>query len=173
MSTGVDGVDTYAMASRSPKDQPATGYPEFAVRRERFNQFFDPPLARSTFHDLVNKGTILPVKGLRGFYRLNESLRRMGLREVTSLPEVSRRSGEDIVRLAFTLIDPNIFPAPAWLMRENPLDAQDVDHALLVAEKHRANVEALQTAQEKIAYQSGALDSEEMITMGLPSASPK
>jgi len=72
-----------------------------------------------------------------------------------------------------TIAPGDIFPAPAWLMRDDPLDAQDVDHALRIAERHRDNVEALQTPQEKIAYQAGALDSEEMIAMDLPGASPK
>jgi len=159
VSTGVDGVDTHAMASRSPKDQPATGYPEFAVRREGFNQFFDPPLARSTFHDFVNKGTILPVKGIRGFYRLNESLRRLGLREVPSLPEsASKHSTEDIIRLAFTTIDPIAFPAPSWLLTVEALDSKDLDHARLYAEQHQEHIDALGSIQEKLAYLSGVLD---------------
>ena len=29
-------------------------YPEFAVRREGFNRYFDQPLPTSTFHDKVN-----------------------------------------------------------------------------------------------------------------------
>lgn len=158
------------MASSSKA--PPTGYPEFGVCWETIGSYFKPPLASSTFYDLVNKGQIVPMKGIRGFYRLNDSLRRLGLREVPSLPDVSRRSGKELVRLAFSLIDPDIFPAPAWLMREDPLDAQDVDHALRIAEKHRDNVEALQTPQEKIAYQAGALDSEEMIASP-PGTSPK
>ena len=117
------------MASKAPP----TGYPEFGVRWETIGSYFKPPLASSTFYDLVSKGKIVPMKGRRGYYCLNDSLRRLGLREVPSLPDVSRRSGEDLVRLAFMLIDPDIFPAPSWLMREDPLDAQDVDHALLIA----------------------------------------
>ena len=38
-------------------------------------------MARSTFHDFVNKGKIIPMKGIRGFYLLNASLSRLGLRE--------------------------------------------------------------------------------------------
>lgn len=30
--------------------------PEFAVKFETIRHFFYPPLARSTFHDLVNRG---------------------------------------------------------------------------------------------------------------------
>jgi hypothetical protein len=33
-----------------------------------------PPLASSTFHDFVNKGQIVPLKEIRGFYLLIESL---------------------------------------------------------------------------------------------------
>ena len=148
-----------------------TGYPEFAVRWDTIGSYFNPPLASSTFYGLVDKGKIVPMKGLRGYYCLNDSLRRLGLREVPSLPDVSRRSGEDLVRLAFMLIDPDIFPAPSWLMREEPLDAQDVDHALLIAQTHRANVEDLQTVQEKIVYQSGVLDIVELMAMDLPAGS--
>jgi hypothetical protein len=47
------------------------------------------------------------VKGIRGFYKLNESLRRLGLREVPSLPQdPSKRTTEEILRMAFTQIDP-------------------------------------------------------------------
>lgn len=82
--------------SRSPSKKEPTGYPEFAVRAEVIGRFFSPPLASSTFHDFVKKGIIVPMKGIRGFYLLNESLRRLGLREVPSPPsEVSKGSTED------------------------------------------------------------------------------
>ena len=59
-------------------------------------------MAKSTFHDFVNKGKIIPMKGIRGFYLLNASLSRLGLREVPHLPErAAIRSTEDIVQLAF------------------------------------------------------------------------
>ena len=48
---------------------------------------FSPPLASSAFHDFVNKGQIVPLKGIRRLYKLNDSLRRLGLREVPKLPE--------------------------------------------------------------------------------------
>jgi len=81
--------------SRLPT-RPQSDCPEFAVRYETISRYFDPPLARSTFHDLVNKGKILPMKHLHGFYLLNASLRRLGLREVASLPkDVPKRSTEE------------------------------------------------------------------------------
>jgi hypothetical protein len=67
-------------------------YPEIAVTRERLSAHFDPPLAKSTFYDLVNRGKIQPVSGVRGYFRLNASLQRMGLPPVKSLtPEASPR----------------------------------------------------------------------------------
>lgn len=85
------------MASSSAKSPP-TGYPEFAVRRETISRYLEPQLSRSTFHDFVNKGTIIPMKGVRGFYLLNTSLRRLGLRDVANLTvDKPTRSMEDIV----------------------------------------------------------------------------
>lgn len=121
------------MASQSSKS-PLTGNPEYAVRRETISRYFEPPLPRSTFHDFVNKGIIIPMKRLRGFYLLNASLSRLGLREVLKLPEApAKRSLEDIVRLAFSLIDPLLFPPPAWLLAVEELDMKDADHARRVA----------------------------------------
>ena len=150
------------------KSTPPTGYPEFGVRRDVISRFFDPPMPRSTFHDLVNKGQIVPMKGLRGFYRLNDSLRRLGLREVPELPETSTRSGEDLVRLAFTLIDSDIFPAPPWMLFVEAVNQQDADHALLIAEKHRNHIQNLETVEEKLAFFSGVLDCQAMIDRGVP-----
>ncbi len=86
------------MASPSSK-VPPTGYPEFAVRQEIICRFFDPPMAKSTFHDFVNKGKIIPMKGIRGFYLLNASLSRLGLREVPSLPEMAATRSTSVGRV--------------------------------------------------------------------------
>ena len=99
------------MNKPSGKNEP-TGYPEFAVRAQTIGRYFSPPLATSTFHDFVNKGKIVPIKGIRGFYKLNDSLRRLGLREVPELPmEVPSRTAEEIIRIAFNAIDPDVFTA--------------------------------------------------------------
>ncbi|TAE91736.1 MAG: hypothetical protein EAZ81_05145, partial [Verrucomicrobia bacterium] len=67
------------------------------MRAEVIGRFFSPPLASSTFHNFVNKGKIVPMKGIRGFYLLNDSLRRLGLREVPNLPgELVTRTAEEI-----------------------------------------------------------------------------
>ena len=108
------------------------------------------------------------MKGLRGFYLLNASLKRMGLREVPSLPvEPLTRSIEDIQRLAFTLIDPVIFPMPPWVLVADELEPRDLDHAKHLANLLRPEMESLQSIQEKIAFASGALDAQAEVDAGV------
>ena len=133
--------------------------------RDTLIGFFHPPIGKSTFHDLVGKGLILPVKGLRGFYRLNESLVRLGLRPVDRMPSASGRSGEDLMRWAFTMIDSTIFPAPPWLLRNQPT-AMEHQTAELIASVHRPYVEALASSEEKLAYGAGALDAQALLDAG-------
>jgi hypothetical protein len=122
-----------------------TGCPEFAVRADVIGRYFSPSLASSTFHDFVNKGKIVPLKGIRGFYKLNDSLRRLGLREVASLPsEIQKRSLEDIMRFAFTLIDRNLFPEPTWASEAEVIDLRDMDYARSLADQHRGAVDGLE-----------------------------
>lgn len=135
-----------------------TGFPEFAVRREDFNRYFSKPLAKSTFYDLVQKGTISSMKELAGFYKLNDSLRRLGLREVPALPEVTSRSTDDIVRLAFHAIDPEVFPAPAWLLVVEAIDMRDADHAERIVAQHQEAAMALGSDREKHHYLQSVLD---------------
>ena len=138
--------------------------PEFAVRRETISQFFEPPLPRSTFHDLKNKGKIIPLKGIRGFYLLNESLRRLGLREVREIPkEPEARSLEDIVRLAFMIIDRDLFPEPSWLLPVEVIDLKDADHARKMADQYREKVASYDSVPLKLAYFQGALDWASMV----------
>ncbi|MGB6220924.1 hypothetical protein [Haloferula sp.] len=147
------------MSKSSSRNDP-TDYPEYGVNSDTIRGFFDPPLASSTFYDLVNKGKIIRMKGMRGFYLLNESLRRLGLREVPQLPADSAGpSFEDIVRLAFTLIDRAIFPEPSWLLSVEVIDIKDADHARRLADQYRDTVEAFDHVSLKLAYFQGVLDS--------------
>jgi len=54
-----------AMISRMPAKRAVPvlppGMPEFAVDRETVTGFFKPPIGKSTFHDLVGKGLIVPL----------------------------------------------------------------------------------------------------------------
>jgi hypothetical protein len=146
------------MSKSASKNEP-TGYPEYAVRAEFIGRYFSPPLASSTFHDFVNKGKIVPMKGIRGFYLLNASLRRLGLREVPELPQPpSAPSFEDIVRLAFSLIDPDLFPEPSWMMNVEAINAKDVDHAIRLVEQFRDTVQSYEEVELKLAYLQGVLD---------------
>lgn len=104
------------------------------------------------------------MKGLRGFYRLNESLKRLGLREVPKPPsDKLSRSMEDILRLAFTMIDADIFPPASWMLAESELESRDAEHARLVADIHRDAIHALPSFQEKAAYAAGVLDAQFMM----------
>ena len=145
--------------SRTISKNTPSDFPEYAVRRETISQYFSPPLPRSTFHDLVNKGKILPFKYLKGFYQLNGSLRRLGLREVAQLPkEPGFQSTKEIIRLAFSVMDPEVFPAPSWLLNAEAIDSRDADHAILLIDKHRAALAALENDRLKHAYLQGILD---------------
>ncbi len=101
------------------------------------------------------------MKGICGFYRLNESLKRLGLREVPCLPvEASKRSVEDILRLALNRIDPAVFPMPPWVAVQEEIDLRDINHAKHLAEMHREDIESLESFHEKAAYGAGALDAQ-------------
>jgi hypothetical protein len=158
MTCGARGPILPGRRKPSSKNEP-TDCPEFAVRRETISRFFSPPLPRSTFHDFVSKGKIIPLKGIRGFYKLNDSLRRLGLREVAKLPEdPPSRTTEDIIRLAFHSIDPEVFPSPSWLMEEAAIDGKDAELAELVFARHAEEVTALGSDRERHHYLQGVLD---------------
>lgn len=148
------------MARNAPTSS-QSNHPEFAVRWETISRFFDPPMARSTFHDFVNKGKIIPLKGIRGFYKLNESLHRLGLREVAKLPEsTAPRSIEDIVRLAFHLLDPDLIPMPAWMTvgEEDSFDFRDFEHAKHLLDLLGQEYLGLGSPAEKLSFIEGAVN---------------
>ena len=101
------------------------------------------------------------MKGIRGFCRLDESLKRLGLREVPCLPVVvSKRLMEDNLRLALTMVDPEFFPMPSWAAVQEDLDLRELDHAKHLAEMHREVIESLELFEEKAASGAGALDTQ-------------
>lgn len=55
--------DDVAMSSNRSKIYDG---PEFIVSREFFNRYFEKPLPKSAFHDLVNRGRILQWPAMRG-----------------------------------------------------------------------------------------------------------
>ena len=94
--------------------------PEFAVRREVIQAFFTPPIAKSTFYDLVQRGTIAEVHGLRGYYRLNQSLSRLGMPAVDRLPSGEGKSTDlddrALVDIALSICMPDELPIPSELL---------------------------------------------------------
>lgn len=138
--------------------------PEFIVRRQAFDQYFDRPMPSSTFFDLVEDGKILAWPQMRGRYYLNRSLKKLGLPTVTELPEPACTRGlEDIARLAFTIIDPIVFPAPPWMLTEEFIDIMAADHARRMADQYREKVETCKSIEEKLAYFAGVLDAQVLI----------
>jgi hypothetical protein len=147
--------------------EPPSDCPEFVVTRESFDRYFEKPLPTSTFHDLVNKGRITPFKHMRGHYLLNDSLRRLGLKEVRKLPKPPPEPGlEGIIRLAFTLIDDGLFPAPSWLLNVDAINAKDADHAVRLADQYRAAVQECSNVELKLAYFQGVLDAAFRLSSG-------
>ncbi len=152
-------ADPFGMSRSASNTQTTTDCPEFVVTREAFNRYFEKPMPTSSFHDLVKKGKITKFKPMRGHFLLNDSLRRLGLREVRELPQPPPApSLDDIVRLAFTLIDRNLFPEPSWLLHVEAIDAKDADHATRLADRCRDKVEAFDHVELKLAYFQGVLD---------------
>lgn len=150
--------------SKSLRKSELSDYPEYAVRAEVIGRFFSPPLASSTFHDFVNKGKITPMKGIRGLYLLNDSLRRLGLREVAKLPEESpARTPEEIIRFAFHLMDPEVFEAPSWLLHVEAIDAKDLHHVESIIALHTDAESLLTDDRSKQAYLQGVLDAASML----------
>ena len=71
---------------------------------------------------------------------------------------VGERSLEDVTRLAFTLIDQRIFPAPPWMLTVDVVSAKDFDHARQIASQNRDKVTMMDHVELKIAYFAGVLD---------------
>jgi hypothetical protein len=119
---------------RPRNNDPATDVPEFAVDRETMTRFFAPPIVKSTFHDLVGRGLIVPVKGLRGYYRLNASLERLGLRAVAELPGKDGREREmRLACLALWLAAPDVALKPSILLEDDDLTPEEKSHAVVLA----------------------------------------
>ncbi|MCH7225003.1 hypothetical protein [Haloferula sp. A504] len=152
------------MSRQAKKKQNPKDFPEFPVKREVICSMFTPPLPKSTFYDRVEEGKIIRMAEMPGFYLLNATLHRLGLPLVTQPPvEIETRSIEDIVCLAFSLIDPRVFPEPAWLLNCEAIDMKDVDHARRIARQHRDAVETCEPVQVKLAYFQGVLDARHAI----------
>ena len=79
--------------------------------------------------------------------------------KVPELPvEPLSRTSEDMIRLAFHAIDPDVFQPPSWLLDVEVIPNNDADHATLLIEKYAESVVALGSDWEKHGYLQGVLD---------------
>ena len=132
---------------------------DFGVRREVIQNFFEPPIGKSTFFDLVNRGKIAEVKELRGYYRLNESLRRLGLPQVDELPRAAA-GGLDkrvLADIALDLCMPDELPVPSELLTQ-ALSADDVLEVLRLQGGYAQELSALHSHEERMAFAQGVKD---------------
>jgi hypothetical protein len=138
---------------------------EFAVRREAIQNFFDPPIAKSTFFDLVARGKVAKVKELRGYYRLNESLQRLGLSAVDQLPAWGRDDLDPraLADIALALCMPGELPMPSELLAH----ALTADEVLLVARlqrSYKAELVNIHAAEERLNFAQGVRDAALMLS---------
>jgi len=133
---------------------------EFAVRREVLERLFDPPIGRSTFFDLVERGKIAKVRGLRGYYRLNESLRRLGMPEVEKLPGNGLDDGplndRVLADFALTLCVPEL-PEPSELLT-HALSGEDVLTVLRLQRSYSFALKGIKTLPDRLAFAQGVRD---------------
>lgn len=146
------------MADSPKKSLLDDGFPDYAVRREKLMGFFDPPVGKTTFHDLVHRGKVVPVDGLKGYYLLNESLVRLGMKPVQDLPRADLPTIEDLVRLALWLIEPDLFILPWRFQSALPdLSTTEGRYVVELVVRHAVEIRQLPTDQERIAYGDGVL----------------
>ena len=135
-------------------------FPERAVDPEIIMRFFAPPIGKSTFYDLVAKGRIVPLKHVRGRYRLNESLARLGMppvRELPTTPDPTERE-QRLVAFALHLAAPDIVAAPSWLLDDDDLTVAEKSHVVLTALQVDFEMRDITGQQERLGFVQGVLD---------------
>lgn len=146
------------MAKSLGKSVLAEGVSEFAVTMEGIVEFFDPPIAKSTFYDLRKRGKVIPLKGLRGYYCLNESLVRLGMKPVTEISRKVAPTAEEIGRFALWVIEPELFICPARFMEDFPaLLSHEYEKVLEIGRQCEPELAKLDHDRLKIAYGQGMI----------------
>jgi len=141
---------------------------DFAVRREVLDKFFEPPISKSAFYDLVKRGKIAELKELRGFYRLNESLRRLGLPPVDQLPRAPA-GGLDkrvLADIALDLCTPDEQPIPSELL-DQALTGDEVLEVVRLKGAYRQELSTLHSREERLAFAQGVKDAAYMSAQAL------
>jgi len=143
---------------------------EFAVRREVLDRLFDPPIGKSTFFDLVERGKIAKVRGLRGYYRLNESLRRLGMPEVEKLPgnggDDSALNERVLADFALSLCIPEL-PEPSELLT-HALTGAEVLTVLRLQRSYSFALKGIKALPDRLAFAQGARDAAYKLATEVP-----
>ena len=137
---------------------------DFAVRREVLEKFFEPPIGKSTFHDLVARGKIAELEELRGFYRLNESLHRLGLPQVEEIPRGSTGALDKLALadIALHLCMPDELPAPSAVL-EHALTADEVLEVVSLQRAYSQQLSAIHIPAERLKFAQGVRDAAVML----------
>ena len=138
---------------------------EAYVDRDAILAFFNPKPGRSTFFDWVNQGLV--VRGpAKGYYKLNESLRRLRLPAVDAaqyLEEHRTQSKAEQLRqrhfLALTLVIPEALHVFTTEDIPNTLTDAEIDEVkgLVNSNEGELNANSITDATERLAFVGGAL----------------
>jgi len=98
LAESAHGRDQASIQAR--RSAPSPGLPGVCRSGGGAGGGLEQTLPSSTFHDRVNDGIIVPIKGVPGFHKLNESQCRLGLRPVRTPPkELPGREFDSSIRL--------------------------------------------------------------------------
>ncbi len=148
------------MSSRNPEDDFKD---DVAVRRERIQALTDPPVPKSTFFDWVKKGKVVRAKGLRGYYLLNKTRKKLGLPQVdvSRQPETqdpfTPNSDRSLTFLALGMIVQEALSV--FVEEEVPelITMRDFFLVEAIVRKHKPALAEIKDPVERLAYVGGAL----------------
>jgi len=132
---------------------------DFAVTRDVIMKFFSPPIGTTTFYDLVKRSKIAPVPGLRGYYRLNESLKRLKLPPVTKRPYSEKEKDSIMVlsQLALNLLMPGKILTPPQLL-DRWLTVTETEKLKEMVKQFRAALDKFETDEDRMDFAQGVMD---------------
>ena len=123
-----------------------------------------PPIGKTKFHELVHEGKVVRAPTGKGRYLLYATCRNLGLEvpaelglEVPAeLDAAVGRPRQDVMRWAFSMIDPKIFPTPGWAIGGESFP--EYSRAKLYAQYLEPTVMKLGPAPKKLAFLAGLID---------------
>lgn len=154
------------------------------VRREDILKYFNPPPKRSTFYDWRDQGLVVPAgssKVLKGYYKLNASLKRLGLPiqdikawRTENLKNEGNLRERSLIFTALAVLTEELMLCPADEFATG-LNEKELNSLGKVYEAHRkylditvesfeeeGSVYPLKDIRERLAYAGGVLDAFDM-----------